>query len=207
MCLIEPIQVKNKPVQAGRHKFPKAIIPMTLMKSYSFGGYVVAALLSLLTPLSATQAQPTTLDTPLMVYGNRILKSEDLKRTYGDAAVNQVVHKVWAVQKRLQLTVLFDFFTYDENDQGELVKMTGFLIGPCDKVLESYFQEAMPLLIAERGKPLPARVSALSIKIEPPSDPNLSLPYFGGQTVELSFDKDRIAQSCTLTHTFRRKTL
>lgn len=179
---------------------------MTLKKLFSFSGCVIATLLSLLTPMGATQAQPTPLDTPLLVYGNRILKSDDLKRTYGDATVHQVVNKVWVVQKRLQLTVLFDFFTYDENDKGELVKMTGFLIGPCDKVLESYFQAAMPLLVAERGKPLPARVSALNIKIEPPDDPKLSLPYFGGQTVELSFDKDRIAQSCTLTHTLRRKT-
>jgi hypothetical protein len=186
--------------------FQKWIIPITIKNPYSFGRYVVATLLSLFITLDATQAQTTPLDTPLMVYGSRILKPEDLKRTYGDAAVHQVVHKVWAVQKRLQLTVLFDFFTYDENDQGELVKMTGFLIGPCDKVLESYFQAAMPLLIAERGRPLPARVSALSIKIEPPDDPSLPLPYFGGQTVELSFDKDRTAQSCTLTHTFRRKT-
>jgi hypothetical protein len=181
-------------------------MPITPKQSCGFVGYVIVTLLSLLTPLSVAQAQATSPDAPLMVYGNRALKAEDLKRAYGDAVVHQVINKVWAVEKRLQLTVMFDFFTYDENDHGELVKMTGFLIGPCEKVLESYFQAAMPLLMAEKGRPLPARVSALSIKIEPPDDHSLLLPHFGGQTVELSFDKDRTAQSCTLTHSFRRKT-
>ena len=44
------------------------------------------------------------------------------------------------------------------NEQGDLVEMTGFVMGPCDKVLRSYFQTLFPIQVAERGKMLPARV-------------------------------------------------
>ncbi len=179
------------------------------MISYlSFLNGLLSRILLFIVLASATTAvfsQPSNMDPPLMVYSERPLRVDDLKRRYGEKVVYQVAPRNWAVQKPLQLGTVFDFFAYQENEQGDLVEMTGFVMGPCDKVLRSYFQTLFPIQVAERGKVLPARVSSSGVKIELATGSDSPMPYFGGQSIGLDYDKDRPSQSCTLTHTFRRK--
>jgi len=171
-------------------------------------GWLTRILFFILLASSATVSisQPASLDTPLLVYSDRPLRVDDLKRKYGEKVVFQVAPKNWAVEKPLQLGTVFDFVAYQENEQGDLVEMTGFVMGPCDKVLRSYFQTLFPIQVSERGKALPARVSTSGVKIELVAGSDSPMPYFGGQSIGLDYDKDRPSQSCTMTHTFRRKT-
>lgn len=139
-----------------------------------------------------------------MVYAERALRVDDLKRRYGEKLVTSSAANNWTVKKALYIATGYDFFAYRENSRGELIEMTGYVSGACDKVLKSYFEALMPIHVSERGRPLPAKVSISGIKIDIASDGVPS--HFGGQTVSLEYDKDRSSQACYMSHTFRRKT-
>jgi hypothetical protein len=150
-------------------------------------------------------AQPSPADGPLLVYAETPITVETLKRTYGESVVTKVGPGLWVVDKRLRLGEWFDSFSYKENERGEMVEMTGFAMGKCESVLQTYFQTLAPIQNGQRGRPLQTTAYSDSVRIDVPATPDHPIARFGGQSVGLSFDKRHPSAPCMMTWTFKRK--
>ncbi len=155
--------------------------------------------------VTGVQAQHFAFESPILVYGTpKPLRSDDLKRTYGEAAVRRVDNQTWVVDKRLTLIVVYDFFTYTENAQGDLMEMTGYVMGSCDKALDSFLKASLPMQHGAKGRPLAASMSGFGFKVESDSEPG-GMPHYGGQTLNLIFDRVDSRSPCNFNYTLRRK--
>jgi hypothetical protein len=143
--------------------------------------------------------------TPLLIYGSEPLTVNRLKKAFGEATVTQSKSApgTWIVKKKMWLTVWYDFFSYEENDRGDLVEMTGFFSGSCDNVLDAFFNAIQPIQNGNRG-PLLSKVSMGSIIVEHQQD-GPGFQNYGGQIVKVEFRNWTNSAPCTLTHQIMRR--